>query len=48
VWDFVAPLVRNDISDTGDGVGARAMAPPAGEVHSATSDYIRIATDELC
>ncbi len=46
VWDFVAPLVRNDVTDTGDGVGA--MAPPAGEVHSATSDYIRIATDELC
>jgi len=48
VWDFVAPLVRNDVSDTGDSDGARAMAPPAGEVHSATSDYIRIATDELC
>ncbi len=46
VWDFVAPLVRNDVTDTPDGVGA--MAPPAGEVHSATSDYIRIATDELC
>ena len=48
VWDFVAPLVRNDVSDGSDGDGARAMAPPAGEVQSATSEYIRIATDELC
>ena len=28
VWDFVLPLVRNDVTDTPDGAGA--MAPPAG------------------
>jgi len=51
VWDFVAPLVRNDVSDA-DGAdgrdGARAESPSAGDFHSATADYIRIATDRLC
>lgn len=47
VWDFVAPLVRNDVIDAESGK-AGAMVPPAGEIQSATSDYIRIATDRLC
>lgn len=50
VWDFVAPLVRDDVSDTdgSDTDGARAETPSAGDIHSATADYIRIATDRLC
>lgn len=47
VWDFVAPLVRNDISDT-DGDGAHTETPSAGDLHLVTADYIRIATDNLC
>ncbi|PRC58342.1 DUF732 domain-containing protein, partial [Mycobacterium sp. ITM-2017-0098] len=47
VWDFVAPLVRNDVSDT-DGDGAHTETPSAGDLHSVTADYIRIATDRLC
>ncbi len=48
VWDFVVPLVRNDVghSDAGDSVSA--MVPSAGDVRSATSEYIRIATERLC
>lgn len=34
VWDFVAPMVRNDVS--------------APDPRTATADYIRIATDQLC
>lgn len=48
VWDFVAPLVRNDVGDADDKDGARAQTPSAGDIHSATSDYIRIATERLC
>lgn len=47
VWDFVAPLVRNDVRHT-DGDGAEPETPSAGDLHSATADYIRIATDNLC
>ncbi|MGV0743183.1 DUF732 domain-containing protein [Mycolicibacterium sp. XJ870] len=43
VWDFVLPLVRSDV---------RAAHPEEGKlpggVDSATSDYIRIATERLC
>lgn len=48
VWDFVAPLVRNDISDADGSDSARAETPSAGDIHTATADYIRIATDRLC
>lgn len=48
VWDFVVPLVRNDVRDPGGDDGVSAMVPAAGEVQSTTSDYIRIATDRLC
>jgi hypothetical protein len=44
VWDFVVPLVRSDVSEA----KPRSMAPSADEVDSATTDYIRIATERLC
>lgn len=44
VWDFVLPLVRDDVDDA----HATSMAPEVGEVNSATADYIRIATERLC
>lgn len=44
VWDFVVPLVRGDVRNS----HMRSMAPTAGEVNSATADYIRIATERLC
>ena len=47
VWDFVAPLVRNDVSDD-ESDGAIAESPSADDLHSATADYIRIATERLC
>ena len=43
VWDFVLPLVRSDVRTRHSGVAA-----VPGEVDSATSDYIRIATERLC
>jgi hypothetical protein len=44
VWDYVLPLVRNDIRS-----GALSTtAPTTADVNSATADYIRIATDRLC
>ena len=46
VWEFVAPLVRNDLSDLDGDDGAQT--PSAGDLHSVTADYIRIATDRLC
>ena len=45
VWDFVLPLVRSDVRD---GRTVSSMAPSAGDVNSATADYIRIATERLC
>jgi hypothetical protein len=44
VWDFVLPLVRSDVRATHSGEGT----PLPGEINSATSDYIRIATERLC
>ncbi|MGY4647616.1 DUF732 domain-containing protein [Mycobacterium sp. URHB0021] len=44
VWDFVLPMVRNDVR----GSGMRSMTPATAAVNSATADYIRIATDKLC
>ncbi|MCV7074223.1 DUF732 domain-containing protein [Mycolicibacterium rufum] len=46
VWDFVAPLVRNDASDPRSDGGAGK--PSATELRDETADYIRIATDRLC
>jgi len=44
VWDFVLPMVRGDVRDS----HVSSQAPPAGQVNSATADYIRIATERLC
>jgi len=44
VWDFVMPMVRGDVRDS----YGESVAPPAGQVNSETSDYIRIATETLC
>jgi hypothetical protein len=44
VWDFVLPMVRGDVRDS----LADSVTPPAGQVNSATADYIRIATQTLC
>ncbi|MGW0162774.1 DUF732 domain-containing protein [Mycobacterium sp. NPDC003323] len=44
VWDFVVPLVRNDLSDA----HVSSVAPEVGDVDTATADYIRIATERLC
>lgn len=48
VWDFVAPLVRNEVTDPDNRDDADGMVPSVGEVDAATSDYIRIATERLC
>jgi hypothetical protein len=48
VWDFVAPLVRNDVADTDNHDGAPAVAPSEVELRSATSEYIRVAIERLC
>ncbi|MHA0289612.1 DUF732 domain-containing protein [Mycobacterium sp. C3-094] len=50
VWDFVAPLVRNDASEPASGgvTSSGAALPSANRLHAETADYIRIATDELC
>ncbi|CAN5383223.1 DUF732 domain-containing protein [soil metagenome] len=45
VWDFVFPLVRGDVHDMNPSVTMTAMAP---QVHDATAQYIRIATEQLC
>jgi hypothetical protein len=44
VWDFVLPMVRDDVRDS----QPTSEALPAGEVNSVTADYIRIATERLC
>jgi len=44
VWDFVLPLVRSDVRNS----GISSMAPSTAAVNSATADYIRIATERLC
>jgi hypothetical protein len=44
VWDFVLPMVRDDVRDSTPG----SEPLPAGQVNSVTADYIRIATDRLC
>ncbi|ORB30913.1 DUF732 domain-containing protein [Mycolicibacterium parafortuitum] len=48
VWDFVAPLVRNDLRGAEESDGARAESPSADDTDAATADYIRIATERLC
>ena len=45
VWDFVFPLVRGDAHDMNPGATPAAMT---AQVHDATTQYIRIATEKLC
>lgn len=44
VWDYIAPMVRSDVADT----GSPSDAVPAPQVNKATADYIQIATQRLC
>jgi hypothetical protein len=44
VWDFVLPMVRDDVRDS----QPSSEALPAGQVNSVTADYIRIAAERLC
>jgi len=44
VWDFVVPLVRNDVRNS----HLSSETPSVDEVNSATASYIRIATERLC
>jgi hypothetical protein len=44
VWDYVHPLVSNDVH----AAHMTARAPTAADVDAATASYIRIATERLC
>lgn len=43
LWDFVVPLVRNDIGDR-----YAPGPPPQAEVDATAAQYIRIAAEQLC
>ncbi|MET0705102.1 MAG: DUF732 domain-containing protein [Mycobacterium sp.] len=45
VWDYVLPLVRGDVDDMNPDATPASMAP---QVRDATTQYIRIATEQLC
>jgi hypothetical protein len=42
VWDFVHPMVHNDVRN------AHVIAPSDADVDAAAQSYIRIATERLC
>lgn len=44
VWDYVHPLVSNDVHN----VHLSSMAPTPGDVDATTASYIRIASERLC
>lgn len=44
IWDFVFPLVRNDVGDT----HSAALGPSRDDINAATAKYIRIASEQLC
>lgn len=48
VRDFIVPLVRDDVEDSGGNDTSAPQQPSADDVDTATADYIRIATDRLC
>ncbi|MGV9802896.1 hypothetical protein ACWDTP_33070 [Mycobacterium sp. NPDC003449] len=48
VWDFVLPRVRSDVRAAHAEKGVQESPVSPGEINSATSDYIRIATERLC
>lgn len=45
VWEYVAPMVRSDVSDA---QAATPQSPPAVSGDAAIAGYIRIASDRLC
>ncbi|ORA25733.1 DUF732 domain-containing protein [Mycobacterium aquaticum] len=49
VWDLVLPLVRSDVRANHVVDGSASVGDESnGEVAAAASDYIRIATEQLC
>ncbi|EHB54866.1 hypothetical protein MycrhDRAFT_2060 [Mycolicibacterium rhodesiae JS60] len=46
VWDYITPMVRSDVSDSGTPISPHTAPEP--QVTEATADYIRIATQRLC
>ncbi|WP_319429190.1 DUF732 domain-containing protein [Mycobacterium sp. RTGN5] len=52
VWDYIAPMVRSDVSDSGPSAPPHTTpdprVAPESQVANATADYIRIATQRLC
>jgi hypothetical protein len=44
VWDYVHPLVSNDVHN----VHMSSMAPTSADIDTATGSYIRIASERLC
>lgn len=44
VWDYVHPLVSNDVHN----VHLSSMAPTSADIDVATGSYIRIASERLC
>ncbi len=44
VWDYVHPLVSNDVHN----VHLSSMAPTSADIDAATGSYIRIASERLC
>ncbi|MDT5010699.1 MAG: hypothetical protein QOH57_2316 [Mycobacterium sp.] len=44
LWDYVHPLVSNDVHDA----HMSSNAPTSADVDIATASYIRIATERLC
>lgn len=44
MWEFVLPLVRSDVRAT----RPNSLRTTVTEIHAATADYIRIATERLC
>jgi hypothetical protein len=44
VWDYVHPLVSNDVHDS----HVSSVEPTEADIDAATGNYIRIATERLC
>ncbi|MBV8928503.1 MAG: DUF732 domain-containing protein [Mycobacteriaceae bacterium] len=44
VWDYVYPLVHNDVRNS----RGNATAPSDNDVNAAAHNYVRIATERLC
>ncbi|WP_307789466.1 hypothetical protein [Mycolicibacterium baixiangningiae] len=44
MWEFIVPLVRGEVRAT----RPDSLRVTVSEIHAATADYIRIATERLC